>query len=187
MAIDFKPFEELFEPVYQLNYISLDGHIDVGPNTYSVFHSYTMEERQIIFQVCEKYLPWEYTEEQEHWERTMYMYQWVIKSPPPFPYLEYTLNEDITMAITWALTITPLNINNKEASIIAVRTDDIDGSIKAYEVSKATIDTQTMANNIWIMDEIWGKHQIAINADAAISNFVSDLEAAGKTNLEARE
>ena len=91
------------------------------------------------------------------------------------------------MAITWNLTITPISIIDKEASIIAVRTDDIDSSVKVYEVSKATIDTQIMANNIWIMDEIWGKHQIAIDNESAISTFVSALGAAGKANLEARE
>jgi len=100
MAITYTLFEELFAPEYQLTYISTDGHIDVGPNTYSVFHYYTMTERQVIFQVCEKYLPWEYTQEQEQWERTQYMYQFVIKSPPPFPYEEYPLSEDIIMALT---------------------------------------------------------------------------------------
>ena len=89
MAINFKPFEELFAPEYQLTYISIDGYIDVGPNTYSVFHFFTMTERQQIFQVCEKHLPWKYTLEQEQWERTMYMYQFIIKSPPPFSYPEY--------------------------------------------------------------------------------------------------
>ena len=100
MAIDFKPFDELFEPVYQLTYISLYGDIDVGPNTYNVFHAYTMQERQVIYQVCQKYLQWQITEVQEEWERTMYMYQFIIKSPPPFPYSQYLLNEDITMAIS---------------------------------------------------------------------------------------
>lgn len=101
MAIDFIPFEELFAPDYQLTYISTDGYIDVGPNTYSVFHVYTITERQQIFQMCEKHLPWEYTREQEQWERTMYMYQFVIRSPSPFPYEEFPLSEDIIMAITY--------------------------------------------------------------------------------------
>ena len=91
------------------------------------------------------------------------------------------------MAITWELTVTPISIVDKQASILAVRTDDVDSSVRAYEVALATIDTETMANNIWIMDEIWGKHQIALNSESAISNFVSNLEAAGKTNLEGRE
>jgi len=100
MAINFIPYDELFAPSYQLTYISIDGHISVGPNIYSVFHNYTVQERQQIFQVCEKFLPWEGTQEQEHWERTMYMYQFIIKSPPPFPYSEYPLNEEI-MPIAW--------------------------------------------------------------------------------------
>lgn len=95
MAINFKPFDELFAPAYQLTYISKDGHITVGPNTYNVFYTYTMVERQQIFQVCEKYLPWEYTEKQEQWELAQYMQQFVIKSPPPFPHEEYPLSKDI--------------------------------------------------------------------------------------------
>jgi hypothetical protein len=99
MAITFKPFDELFAPAYQLTYISINGHIDVGPNTYDVFHNYTMQKRQQIFQVCKKHLPWEYTQEQEQWERTMYMYQFVIKSPAPFPYSEYKLSAGVEFLI----------------------------------------------------------------------------------------
>ena len=86
--IDFLPLDELFAYEKQPEYITA-GIIDVGPYSYDVFNAYTMKERQIIFQVCEKHLPWQYTQEQEQWERTMYMYQFVIKSPPPFPYPEY--------------------------------------------------------------------------------------------------
>jgi len=188
MAIDFKPFEELFAPAYQLTYISTDGHIDVGPNTYSVFHYYTMIERQQIFQVCEKHLPWQYTQEQEQWERTIYMYQFIIKSPPPFPYEEYPLSEDIIMAITWELKITPINISTYEASIIAIRTDNTDSEnidIKIYTVPRAKI--QTLAQQIAVADEIWDKHQAALASTVIIEAFTSGLEIAGKINLEARE
>ena len=88
--IDFLPLDELFAYDKQPEYI-IDGQISVGPYSYSVFHNYTMKERQVIFQVCEKHLPWVYTEIQEQWERTQYMYQFIIKSPPPFPYPEYKL------------------------------------------------------------------------------------------------
>ena len=98
MAIIYIPFDELFAPEYQLTYISINGYINVGPHTYNIFVNYTMVERQQIFQVCEKHLPWKYTQEQEQWERTQYMYQFIIKSPPPFPYSEYPLSEDIIMA-----------------------------------------------------------------------------------------
>ena len=85
--IDFKSFDELFAYEYQPNYI-IDGYIDVGPYSYDVFADYTMQERKVVYQVCEKHLPWRYTADQEQWERTMYMYQFVVK-PYPFPYSEY--------------------------------------------------------------------------------------------------
>lgn len=187
MPINFKPYDELFEPSYQLNYISLDGHIDVGPNTYSVFHNYTMQERQVIFQVCEKYIPWQYTDSQEDWERTMYMYQWVIKSPPPFPYEQYTLSEDIKMAISWDVKIAPINIATREASIQAIRTDSIGGSNLTFEVPRTIIDVVTVTNNIPILDEIWGKYQKYLVCQAELSGFASGLESLAKNNLEGRE
>ena len=98
MAITFKSFEELFAPEYQPTYI-VNNYISVGPYSYGVFVNYTMTERQVIFQICKKHLPWEATQEQEQWERTMYMYQFIIKSPPPFPYSEYKPIEDIIMAL----------------------------------------------------------------------------------------
>lgn len=99
MAIIYIPFDDLFAFAYQPTYININGYINVGPNTYNVFINYTIQERQQIFQVCEKHLPWQYTQKQEDWERTMYIYQFVIKSPSPFPYPEYPLSKDIIMAI----------------------------------------------------------------------------------------
>jgi len=121
MAINFIPFDELFAPEYQLTYISMDGHIIVGPNTYSVFHSYTMTERQQIFQVCEKYLPWQYTEIQEQWERTQYMYQFIIKSPPPFSYEEYKLNKDIVMEIELLVRIADGSAGRMRGDIVSMK------------------------------------------------------------------
>jgi hypothetical protein len=91
------------------------------------------------------------------------------------------------MAIAWALEITPINLATKEASIHAVRTDDTDGSTLSFDVAKAKIDTVTMTNNLWILDEIWNKYQAHLALTAAVSDFVSALESAGKTDLEARE
>ena len=193
MAITYIPFEELFAPEYQLTYITTDGHIDVGPNTYSVFHYYTMTERQQIFQVCEKHLPWETTQEQEQWERTQYMYQFIIKSPPPFPYEEYSLSEDIIMAITitWELDIEPISYITKWAFIQATRTeiDDVKQTtlINVYDIARVQIDTVVVANNIHILDKIWIKHQARLAKETVKSNFVNALELLGKQNLEARE
>ena len=100
MPIDFIPYDELFAHDYQLTYISIHGDIVVGPYTYNVFKEYSVAERQQAFQVCAKFLNWEVSEIQEEWELCMYMYQWIIKSPPPFPYEQYTLSEGITQMAT---------------------------------------------------------------------------------------
>ena len=98
VAIEYIPYEELFTHEYQPTYISPHGDIVVGPYTYNVFKEYTVAERQKIFQDCAKWLNWQVSEIQEEWELCMYMYQWIIKGPSSFPYLEYTLSEDIKMA-----------------------------------------------------------------------------------------
>ena len=191
MAIDFKQFDELFAPAYQLTYISLGGHIDVGPNTYSVFHAYTMEERQIIFQVCQKYLPWQITEEQEQWERTMYMYQYIIKSPAPFPYPQYSLSEEIIMAITWTPTVTLVDFETKLISLSATRVDDTDPEniiTDTYSVKNMYINSAE--EKVAVMDAI-----LAIRADelirlariASLDSTVTALEIQAKAYLEAQE
>lgn len=187
MAIVYTPFEELFAPAYQLTYISTDGHIDVDSHTYSVFHAYT-GERQQIFQICKKHLPWEYTQEQEQWERTMYMYQFIIKSPPPFPYEEYPLSEDIIMAIMWDITIRPLDVSRKEASIMAVRTDDTDPEnvlIENHSIITGILDTQEQKTAI--LDNIWQQHLDYQTRQIAINNYIGTLKIQAKTNLEGRE
>lgn len=91
------------------------------------------------------------------------------------------------MAIIWEPTITPISIADKTASIIAVCTDDSDGSTRTYKVAKATIDTETMSNNNWIMDEILAKYQADLTKEAAVEEFITDLESAAKTYLEAND
>ena len=189
MAIDFKPFEELFAPEYQLTYISTDGYINVGQYTYSVFHNYTMTERQVIFQVCEKHLPWEYTEEQEQWERTMYMYQFVIKSPPPFPYEEYSLSEEIIMAITWDVkSLVVLDVSTRAISLTIERVDDTDPvNVKRQQISIIYGTIADIAQKLAMADNIW-EHHLAYDIkqtqiDAFVDTFKTDL----KDNLEGRE
>ena len=186
MAIDFKPFEELFAPEYQLTYISTDGHIDVGQYTYSVFHYYTMSERQIIFQVCEKHLPWEYTQEQEQWERTMYMYQFVIKSPPPFPYSQYLLNEDIIMAISWDTQITGTNIAAKRANVTFTRTDDtkpLDTFVQPY----SNVILETPEQRSALLDQVWNAWQQELIDRDNLVTFLAGLEQSANSNLDSRE
>ena len=186
MAISFIPYEELFAPEYQLTYISTDGHIDVGPNTYSVFHAYTMTERQQIFQVCEKHLPWQFSEEQEHWERTMYMYQFVIKSPPPFPYEQYILSEDIIMAISWDTQITGTNIAAKRADVTFTRIDDaapLDTFVQQY----SNVIIETPEQRLALLDQVWGAWQQELIDRGNLVLFLNGLEQSANSNLDSIE
>ncbi len=92
------------------------------------------------------------------------------------------------MAITWEGKITHINLSTKEASITVTRTDDTDpDNPMVYTEPKAVIDTDTLANNLPILDELWAKHQARLAEDSTIESFVSGLETLIKTNLEARE
>ena len=91
------------------------------------------------------------------------------------------------MAITWELTVTPIAIGSKTASVVAVGIDSEDTEkLLTYTEPNVIIDTETMANNIHILDDIWAQHQARLARDSTIDAFVSGLEAAGKANLEAR-
>jgi len=115
MAIDFIPFEELFRHDYQLTYIDSVGNIYVGPYVYNVFKSYTTRERQQAFQVCKKHLSWENSGVQSEWELCMYMYQWIVKGPPPFPHSQYTLSGAIQMA-NWH--VLKQSLDEKQVSLV---------------------------------------------------------------------
>ncbi len=184
MAINFTPFEELFAHEYQSTYISLNGHIIVGPYTYSVFANYTIAERQAAFQACEKYLNWQVSEIQEEWELCMYMYQFIIKSPDPFPYLEYTLNEDI-MAITWDVTITPINVSRKTASILGVRTDDGTNDVTSFRIDTAILDTTNQ--KLAARQQLRDMHLAYIARTVAIATYIGSMEIDAKNWLEAQE
>lgn len=90
------------------------------------------------------------------------------------------------MAITWELTITPINISTKEASAKAIRTDDTDpDNPKTYKVAKApfnnTAEEEAVGNNIL------GKRQKDKTKTGAIDSFVNAVEGRLKTYLEAND
>lgn len=76
-------YYELFSPERQ-NQEIVDGMIDMGPRSYSVFEDYTITERQRIWQECQKDLI--YNDQ----DTLLYMYQFIVK-PDFFPYDEITL------------------------------------------------------------------------------------------------
>lgn len=97
----------------------------------------------------------------------------------------------MAIIITWELDIEPISYVTKWAFIQATRTefDDVKQTtlINVYDVARAQIDTVDMVKNIPILDKIWEKHQARLAKETIKSDFVSALELAGKSNLEARE
>lgn len=90
------------------------------------------------------------------------------------------------MAISWEIEITPINISTKEASAIAIRTDDSDpDNPKTYEVAKAPFNST--AEEEAVGDEILGKRQKDKNKTDAIDSFVNAVEGRLKTYLEAND
>ena len=92
------------------------------------------------------------------------------------------------MSIEWDLEFEIIDIEARESLVrgIATDTEKPDDPPLSFTVQKAKIDTEVMANNIWILDEISGKYQVYLTAQTNAANFINELKAAGKTNLEAR-
>jgi len=93
------------------------------------------------------------------------------------------------MAITWEVKITVLDYNQKHVSVTGTRMDStIPEDIRAYTVGPRHIDTTVQRSAV--LDEIWALRTVDVILDgkkAAFAPIVASLEAAAKTNLEARE
>lgn len=92
------------------------------------------------------------------------------------------------MATTWDITIIPIDVKRKEASIIAIYTDDADPLnilTEKHVILSALLDTQQQ--KLDVLDNIWQLHLSYQAKEIAIKNFIGTLEADAKTNLEARE
>lgn len=89
------------------------------------------------------------------------------------------------MAITWTVTITPIDVSAKTASIRAVRNDDVTMETETHNIITAVLDTS--AQKTAALDDIWQQHLDYQVKLTAINSYIGGLEAAAKTNLEARE
>ena len=92
------------------------------------------------------------------------------------------------MAITWDVKITPLNVERKEANIVAVRTDDIDPlniKIETHTIITAILDTA--AQKTAVLNQIWDMHLIEQNKLALIATYIGNLEIQAENNLITRE
>ena len=89
------------------------------------------------------------------------------------------------MAITWDLSITNVDVVNKRADVSYTRADDITGKTEYYSFKKVIVETPQQ--RAALQDLVWSKHEEAIANQTAIDNFITNLEQAGKIDLESRE
>ena len=92
------------------------------------------------------------------------------------------------MAINWEITIQPLDVSRKEASVMAVRTDDTDPEnilTETHFIITAILDT--VAQKTAALDNIWQQHLDYQTRQIAINEYIGELEEQAETNLEGRE
>lgn len=90
------------------------------------------------------------------------------------------------MAITWNVQITVLNVERREVSITAVRTDSEDpDNPQVCRIISALI--ATTEQKVAVLNGLWAQHLMLDQRAAEIEAFVGTLESAAVTNLEARE
>jgi hypothetical protein len=93
--------------------------------------------------------------------------------------------KDKDMAITWNVTITPLNVERKEARIVAIRTDDVTSEVQSFVILSAILDTPAQKNAA--VNNLWQQHTEYETRKAQIAMYIGSLEEDAETNLEARE
>ena len=90
------------------------------------------------------------------------------------------------MAITWDIDISNVDVSKKRADITFIRTDS-ESSLQpeVFSYRKAVIETS--AQRAAILNQTWAKHLEEAADQDEIDAFITNLEQAGKANLEARE
>jgi len=89
------------------------------------------------------------------------------------------------MAITWDISITNVDVDQKRADIRFTRTDDITDATESYGFSKAIIETGE--ERTALLNQAWQNHLDAVAKQTAVDAFITNLEQLAKANLEARE
>jgi hypothetical protein len=88
------------------------------------------------------------------------------------------------MAITWEINITAVDEPNKIGRVEGIATDDSSGQV--YTVSVANADLSDGPSQSAALDILWAKFLRVYNKQQAVNSFLSGLEAAATTNLNAR-
>ena len=90
------------------------------------------------------------------------------------------------MSIAWSIEITNVQVATKRADVTATRTDSVSPlPPQVYSFTNTPIGTEAERTNL--LNTIKAEVVKRVAADAAVAATVSDLEAAGKTALEAWE
>ena len=89
------------------------------------------------------------------------------------------------MAISWKVTIIPIDIPNKIVRIVAVRTDETPDA-PVYTV-RFHANISTSALKLEALDRIWAKYQTLAAKQAIVDVIIGDLETVAEANLEERE
>ena len=97
----------------------------------------------------------------------------------------------MALVTEWEVTITPISVVDKTASISAVRTvvDDAAPEViletETHRVLTAILDTA--AQKAAVLDSLWQQHLDYQVEQTDITAYLGGLEAAGKIDLEGRE
>jgi len=92
------------------------------------------------------------------------------------------------MAVTWDVKITPLDVARKEASVVAMRTDNTDpANIKTETISVLTCTLANATEKADVLNNIWAHHLAYQMKQSQIAAYIGGLETQAKANLEARE
>jgi hypothetical protein len=100
-------------------------------------------------------------------------------------YNKWLNNKESKMAITWSVTITPLDVTRKEAAITAIRKDTVTGKEQRLVISSVILSTTQQ--KIDALNQLWQMHLDYEALQAQIATYIGTLENDAKANLEARE
>lgn len=92
------------------------------------------------------------------------------------------------MAISWETNISNVNLVENRADVSFIRIDNTDIENILTEVfAYSGVIIETNPQRLALLELVWVQHLEILNKKTNINNFIANLEALGKSNLEARE
>lgn len=90
------------------------------------------------------------------------------------------------MAVTWNVEIVVQDVDMRKVNVTATRTDDAD-PVNPQICAVIDVIIATAEQKMAVLNALWAQHLAKDERKATIANFIGNLEADAKTNLEARE